>query len=103
MNKKLMAVAVAGVLAAPAVAFAQASNVQLYGRANLGIDSYAATGAAAGAAADIKSRTRVYDAASRVGLRGTEDLGGGLKAIFQIETGINIDGGSHTGQGGAGE
>ena len=31
MNKKLMAVAVAGALAAPAVAFAQASTVQIYG------------------------------------------------------------------------
>jgi hypothetical protein len=35
MNKKVMALAVASVLAAPA-AFAQSSNVQLYGRAVLG-------------------------------------------------------------------
>ena len=47
MNKKLMAVAVAGALAAPAVAFAQASSVQIYGRANLGIDTWQATGATA--------------------------------------------------------
>ena len=39
MNKKVMAVAVAGVLAAPA-ALAQTSNVQLYGRANLGFDRF---------------------------------------------------------------
>jgi len=32
MNKKLMAVAVAGALAAPALAFAQASTVQIYGK-----------------------------------------------------------------------
>jgi len=32
MNKKLMALAVAGALAAPAVAFAQASTVQVYGK-----------------------------------------------------------------------
>ena len=38
-----MAIAVAGALAAPA-AFAQASNVQIYGRANLGFDNYSATG-----------------------------------------------------------
>ena len=31
MNKKLLAVAVAGALAAPGVALAQASNVQIYG------------------------------------------------------------------------
>ena len=44
MNKKVMALAVASVLAAPA-AFAQSSNVQLYGRAVLGIDNYKADGA----------------------------------------------------------
>ncbi len=152
MNKKVMALAVASVLAAPA-AFAQSSNVQLYGRAVLGIDNYEADGArdqagqtlpttvgavpatgglpltAAQAAAnaalnaanpnpgsscttpgvascisgstvDRKARIRIFDNSSRVGLRGTEDLGNGLKAIFQIETGVNIDNGSNTGQGG---
>src|SRR5512134_197139 len=99
MNKKVMAVAVAGVLAAP-TAFAQSSNVQLYGRAVLGVDYYKATGATAGAAADMEGRMRVFDNSSRVGLRGTEDLGNGLKAIFQIETGVNIDNGSNTGQAG---
>ena len=139
MNKKLLALAVASVVAAPA-AMAQTSNVQLYGRANLGIDNYRATKArdqqaqvgqtgfifgtsttatatnatnpnpgadcvagsvcASGGAVDRKSRVRIFDSGSRVGLRGTEDLGNGLKAIFQIETGVNIDNGSNTGQGG---
>jgi len=36
---------VAGALAAPAVALAQASNVQLYGRTNLSVVSFLATGA----------------------------------------------------------
>jgi len=103
MNKKLMAAAVAGVLVAPA-AFAQSSNVQLYGRINGGIDYYKATGSDAtfaGPGADRSGRIRVFDNSSRVGLRGTEDLGNGLKAIFQIETGVNIDNGpSQTGQGG---
>jgi predicted porin len=102
MNKKVMAVAVAGVLAAP-TAFAQSSNVQLYGRAVLGVDYYKATGASGaggGSASDQEGRMRVFDNSSRVGLRGTEDLGNGLKAIFQIETGVNIDSGSNTGQAG---
>jgi predicted porin len=129
MNKKVMALAVASVLAAPA-AFAQSSNVQLYGRAVLGIDTYKADGArdqaalgqtqtattnaagatctpaqtgaacTSGSSVDRTSRIRIFDNSSRVGLRGTEDLGNGLKAIFQIETGVNIDNGSNTGQGG---
>ncbi len=105
MNKKVMALAVAGVLAAPA-AYAQTSNVQLYGRANLGIDYYSAKGSnnptntPQGVNNDRDGRIRIFDNSSRVGLRGTEDLGNGLKAIFQIETGVNIDNGSSTGQGG---
>lgn len=102
MNKKLMAAAVAGVLVAPAV-YAQSSNVQLYGRANLGVDYYQAKGAtttAAGVQNNLDGRFRVFDNSSRVGLRGTEELGGGLKAIFQIETGVNLDAGGNLGQAG---
>lgn len=99
MNKKLMAVAVAGALAVPAVAFAQASSVQIYGRANLGIDTQSATGATA-ANADFKSRTRIFDSGSRLGVRGTENLGGGLQALFQIESGASLDTGSALGQAG---
>src|SRR5690349_5980000 len=98
MNKKLMALAVAGALGAPAVALAQ--EVQIYGRANVGVDTYSATGATA-AGSDVKSRTRVFDQGSRLGFRGTEDLGGGLKTIWQIESGVNIDTGSANGQSGA--
>jgi predicted porin len=100
MNKKLMAVAVAGALAVPAMAFAQASNVQIYGRVNAGLDNYRATGATA-ANADTKSRTRVFDNGSRIGFRGTENLGGGLQAVFLIESGLNIDTGNVFGQNGA--
>ncbi len=35
MQKKLMVIAVAGALTAPALAFAQSSTVQLYGRATM--------------------------------------------------------------------
>jgi predicted porin len=99
MNKKVMAVAVAGLFAVPGVALAQKSTVEIYGRANLGIDWYKAEGAT-NPANNLESRIRIFDGSSRVGFRGTEDLGSGLRAIFQIETGVNIDNGSNTGQGG---
>ena len=101
MNKKFIAVAVVGAVVAPAVAFAQAGNVQIYGRANLGLDNYSATGSTAGAAGDLKSRNRIYDVGSRLGFRGAEDLGNGLKAVFLMESGVNVDSGGTTGQGGA--
>ena len=98
MDKKLIALAVTSVFAAPA--FAQApGGVTLYGRANLGLDTFAATGSTAGAAYDFKSRSRVFDSGSRLGVRGVEDLGGGLRAIFQIESGVNMDTGTAQGQG----
>jgi predicted porin len=99
MNKKVMAIAVAGAFAVPGVALAQKSTVEIYGRANLGVDYYEAQGAV-NPYNNREGRTRVFDNSSRVGFRGTEDLGGGLRAIFQLETGVNIDNGSNTGQGG---
>ncbi|MBI4292898.1 MAG: porin [Betaproteobacteria bacterium] len=99
MNKKLMAVAVAGALAVPTMAFAQASSVQIYGRVNAGLDNYESKGATAGSAQDLKSRFRVYDYTSRIGFRGTESLGGGDSAVFLIESGLNVDTGTNIGQG----
>lgn len=97
MNKKIMALAVTSVFAAPA--FAQApGGVTLYGRANLGLDSYSAVGATT-AGNDFKSRMRVFDSGSRLGVRGVEDLGSGLRAVFQIESGVNMDNGTAQGQG----
>jgi len=94
MNKKLLAVAIAGVLAAP-LAQAQTANVTLYGRLNLdaeviinakqGNDS---TDPAPGTKQNIY---RVQTNSSRLGVKGTESLGGGLNAIFQIESSINAD------------
>ncbi|MGH9255832.1 MAG: porin [Vicinamibacterales bacterium] len=100
MNRKRMALAVAGIFALPGVALAQKSTVEIYGRANLGLDYYEAKGAT-NPYENRQGRWRVFDNSSRVGFRGTEDLGSGLRAVFQIETGVNVDNGSNTGQAGA--
>jgi predicted porin len=92
MNKKLVAVAIAGLLAAP-LAQAQTANVTLYGRINL--DMEVVNGNLAPTANHPggynPSLFKVSANSSRFGIRGTEALGGGLNAIFQIENGsINV-------------
>ncbi len=91
MNKKLMAVAVAGALAAPALAFAQASTVQIYGRmeAQYGyLNSQPNFGAAPGT--PRVEGDAFNGGTSRIGFRGEESLGGGLSAWFQCETRAKI-------------
>jgi len=101
MNKKLVAVAVAGVLGAPLVAQAQTANVTLYGRLNLTMeavkgdarDPNVTCNLLANPNCDVANRTlyRVNSNSSRLGVRGSEALGGGLSAIFQIESSIQGD------------
>src|SRR6185295_3158940 len=87
MQKKLLAVAVAGALVAPA-AFAQTS-VTISGALNLWYDSAAATGATAGSASDAKSRDRIQDGAgSNIRFTIVEDLGGGMQAFGQVESAV---------------
>ena len=91
MKKKLVAVAVAAVLAAPLAAQAQTANVTLYGRLNLDLE-YIDVNAAGGNA----NVSRLSENSSRFGLRGVESLGGGLNAIFQIESSTPADAGGGT-------
>ena len=87
MNKKLLAAAVGVALAAPA--FAQSSNVTLYGRINTVVES-ARIGS-------FGSEVAMKNHSSRLGVRGVEDLGGGLKAVFGIEAGLASDTGNANG------
>jgi predicted porin len=97
MNKKLVALAVAGAFALPLAAEAQTGTAQvtLYGRANMDLEFVKASGAGdtAGSTATV---TRVASNSSRFGLRGTEALGGGLTAFFQVENSVNWDGNGGT-------
>ena len=88
MNKKLIALAVAGACVAPTVMAQTANPVTLYGRVYATFESVEADG---GSAAAVSRRNRVSDQSSLLGVRGTEDLGGGLKAFFQLETAFKVD------------
>lgn len=76
------------------VAFAQ-SSVTLYGIADIHLDSRKSPGVS-GRMTKIDS-SGIYE--SRFGFKGSEDLGGGLKANFQLEQGFALDTGTaSTGQ-----
>ena len=87
MNKNLIALAVAGAFVAPAAMAQTANPVTLYGQVNVTLESVEVKGGSS----PLPRRTRVEDQSSRLGVRGTEDLGGGLKAFFQLETAFRPD------------
>lgn len=106
MNKKLISMAVAAAMAAPAAAMAEAI---LYGKMHVSIDyadvknayalpQYDAQGNKIQGGTDFKgwgvngngSYMPGKGRANRVGVKGSEDLGNGLKAIYQIELGVNL-------------
>ena len=80
MNKKLIALAVAGVCVAPTVMAQTANPVTLYGRIYVTAESVEADGGTAAQNGNTGNRMRVSDNASYLGVRGTESLGGGLNA-----------------------
>ena len=93
MKKSLVALAAMSVIGAVSAQ----SSVTLYGLADAYIGSERI--AAAGATSNGTSQTVVNSGGqngSRWGLRVNEDLGGGLAAIAQFESGFNIDTGSQT-------
>ena len=90
MNKKLLALAVASACVAPSVMAQSANPVTLYGRVYVNVQSVKADNGPTGVA-DVQNRTQVVDDSSLLGVRGSEDLGGGTKVWFQLETAFNPD------------
>lgn len=83
MQKKLIALAVAALAGS---AFAQ-TNVTIYGVVDAGFAHY-------GSSNSGKSSSQIISgglSTSRIGFRGTEDLGNGLKAIFGLEYRLDVD------------
>jgi predicted porin len=89
MQKKLLAVAVAGALAMPSAALA-ASSVTITGFFKL---SWAYVKVKPQAVGET-SQDRVQDESSRIYFRVVEDLGGGLQAVGQIDWRIALDSGA---------
>jgi predicted porin len=71
----------------------------LYGRVHQAIVNQSVDAVAGGAAVAAGSNVALEDYASRLGVRGSEDLGGGLSAIFAYELAIAADNSRATGLG----
>ena len=82
MQKKIIALAIASALTAPALAFADAT---VYGQANLSVDIVN------DGMANSARTNQLNSNVSRLGVKGSEDLGGGLSAIAQMEGTVALD------------
>lgn len=85
-----LALASAAVLAAAPAAAQTASSLQLYGIVDIGVE-FNDSGAPDGRRTLVNSGNL---SGQRLGFRGTEDLGGGLKAVFNLEMGLSVDTGA---------
>ena len=90
MQKKIIVVALAAVFALPVAALAETSNVIIYGTADASFDM-TNNGDVSGGASGT-SVNKISSNTSKLGFKGEEDLGDGLKAIWQVESEIDLDG-----------
>lgn len=100
MQKKLIALVIAGL--SSAAAFAQ-SNVTIYGIADMGyayrfdarsLDSKGNVQPGSRTPESVSSINSGQASSSRLGFKGTEDIGNGMKAFFVLEQGFFIDTGA---------
>ncbi len=95
MQKKLIAAAVAGLIAVPALA---QTNVTISGRLAAGWESYKLSGPGTG----YDTESRVSDQSSRLIFNVVEDLGGGLSAWGQFDYRGSLDNGALNNNGNSG-
>ena len=111
MKKSLLAIAAMTAFAGAAQA---QSSVTVYGILDVGFvgSHYQGTSGTAGSVNNVGSSSAVgspsvnagsagfgssAESTSRIGFKGSEDLGGGLSGIFTLETAVNPNGGSNNG------
>jgi predicted porin len=92
MQKKLLTIAVASALAAPVAALA---DVTVYGSIDTGIKQqskvYTGTGVETGSLLTVEPQIKKTN---RWGIKGSDDLGGGMMANFTLEGGFTSDTGA---------
>jgi predicted porin len=103
-KSKLMVAAIGAAFALPIAAQAQ-TNVTVYGKLYPSLNNIMVSGASGagststfsnGTGAPNKQVTSMESPNSRLGFKGSEDLGGGLSAIFQLEMGFSGDTGQNS-------
>jgi predicted porin len=88
MNRKLLAAAIAAACGTPA--FAQVpAEIQVYGRVNVSVEHITIKNSSV--ATENDSTNELVDNSSRIGIRGNKDIGGGLKAVWQVESNVGLD------------
>ena len=95
MQKKIVALAVASALSMPALALAGAT---VYGKADVGYvmtdNGGQTSGAGAGTGNTAAKRNQVASNVSRLGFKGSEDLGNGMTGVWQMEGEVDMDTGT---------
>ncbi len=87
MKKSILALAVAGALAIP---FAAQADTILYGSARVSVDYNDELNLLSAPPIDSDGNWDVVNNSSRLGVVGSEDLGGGLSAVYRYEFGVDV-------------
>ncbi|HFB9850017.1 trimeric porin PorB.IB [Neisseria gonorrhoeae] len=86
MKKSLIALTLA------ALPVAATADVTLYGAIKAGVQTYRSVEHREGKVVGVGTGSEISDFGSKIGFKGQEDLGNGLKAIWQLEQGASVAG-----------
>ncbi|EPI7568342.1 trimeric porin PorB.IB [Neisseria gonorrhoeae] len=86
MKKSLIALTLA------ALPVAATADVTLYGVIKAGVQTYRSVEHREGKVVGVGTGSEISDFGSKIGFKGQEDLGNGLKAVWQLEQGASVAG-----------
>ncbi|HFA2619531.1 TPA: porin [Neisseria gonorrhoeae] len=86
MKKSLIALTLA------ALPVAATADVTLYGAIKAGVQTYRSVEHREGKVVGVETGSEISDFGSKIGFKGQEDLGNGLKAVWQLEQGASVAG-----------